>query len=111
MVSNMISKSEISPSLRSIVNQFDKDDQRPSESYSCEQSYSEQVNDTPDRNVDLDGDTFGNPGTWDFDNDDQSSVVDEGTYDHDTTFPNQQEVPDMVNFSVLNFTTGLLHAL
>ncbi|KAI3457351.1 hypothetical protein Pfo_014014 [Paulownia fortunei] len=97
MVLDMLNKSEISPSLMAIVNQFDKDDRRPSESYSSGQSSSGQVNESPDRNVDLDGDTFGNTGTWDFDHDDQASVVDEGTYDQDTNFPSQQEVPDLAD--------------
>ncbi|KAL0399828.1 UNVERIFIED_CONTAM: Condensin complex subunit [Sesamum radiatum] len=101
MVSNMLNKSEISPSLTAIVNQFDKDDRRPLETYSTGQS-SEQVNQSPDRNVDLDGETFGNAGTWDFDHDDQASVVDEGTYDQDTVFPSQQEATDMAD-EQLNF--------
>ncbi|KAL7086692.1 hypothetical protein ACP275_13G016400 [Erythranthe tilingii] len=94
MVANMLNESEISPSLRDIVNQFDNDDQRPSESYSSDQSYSGQVNESTEMNVELDGDSFGNTGTWDFDNDDQSSVVDDGTYDQDTSFQNQQENSD-----------------
>ncbi|PIN22160.1 Chromosome condensation complex Condensin, subunit H [Handroanthus impetiginosus] len=92
MVLGMLNKSEISPSLGAIVNQFDKDDQRPTESYS-----SEQVNESPDSNVDLDGDTFGNSGTWDFDHDDQVSVIDEAAYDQDTVFTSQQEVPDLAD--------------
>ncbi|KAL0443993.1 UNVERIFIED_CONTAM: Condensin complex subunit [Sesamum latifolium] len=101
MVSNMLNKSEISPSLTAIVNQFDKDDRRPLETYSSGQS-SEQVNKSPDRNIDLDGETFGNAGTWDFDHDDQASVVDEGTYDQDTVFPSQQEATDVAD-EQLNF--------
>ncbi|KAL2245723.1 UNVERIFIED_CONTAM: Condensin complex subunit 2 [Sesamum indicum] len=97
MVSNVLNKSEISPSLTAIVNQFDKDDRRPLETYSTGQS-SEQVNENPDRNVDLDGETFGNAGTWDFDHDDQASVVDEDTYDQDTVFPSQQEADEQLNF-------------
>ncbi|KAK4398051.1 Condensin complex subunit [Sesamum angolense] len=97
MVSNMLNKSEISPSLTAIVNKFDKDDRRPLETYSTGLS-SEQVNESPDRNVDLDGETFGNAGTWDFDHDDQASVVDEATYDQDTVFPSQQEADEQLNF-------------
>ncbi|KAK6157306.1 hypothetical protein DH2020_011554 [Rehmannia glutinosa] len=95
MVSNMLNKSEISPSLAAIINQFDGDDRRRFESNSFGQSSSGQVNESPDGNVDLDGDSFMNSGTWDFDNDDQASVIDEGTYDQDTSLPNHQEVPDL----------------
>ncbi|KAG8387046.1 hypothetical protein BUALT_Bualt03G0212300 [Buddleja alternifolia] len=97
MVSDVHNKSEISPSLRAIVNQFDKDDQRPSELYSCDRSSSEQVNESLDGNADLDSDTFDNCGTWGFDHDDKASVVDEGSYDQDTSFPIQQEVSDLAD--------------
>ncbi|KAL8478231.1 hypothetical protein ACS0TY_030215 [Phlomoides rotata] len=98
MVLDMRNKSEISPSLRAMINQFGTDDQRRSESYnSSDQSSSELVNEGLGMDADVDGDTFGNHGTWDFDHDDQASVVDEGTHDHDEFFSNQQEVPDMAD--------------
>ncbi|GFP79579.1 condensin complex subunit 2 [Phtheirospermum japonicum] len=95
MVSNMQNKTEISPSLRAIINQLDDDDRRRFESNCSGQSSSGQVNDSPERNVDFDGDTFGDSGTWDFDNDDQGGVADDGAYDQNMSFPNQQEVPDL----------------
>ncbi|XP_051152050.1 condensin complex subunit 2 isoform X2 [Andrographis paniculata] len=97
MVPDMLNSSEISPSLRDIVNHFDKDDQRPTDSYSLDQSSSWQDNESPDTNVTLDGDTIRNSGTFDFDCDDQTSVVDDGPYDDDTSFSIQQEAPHMAN--------------
>ncbi|KAL3652634.1 hypothetical protein CASFOL_002315 [Castilleja foliolosa] len=95
MVLNMQNKSEISPSFRAIINQLDDDDRRRFESNCSGQSSCGKVNDNPERNVDFDGNTFGDSGTWDFDNDDQASVVDDGSYDQDTGFPNHLEVPDL----------------
>lgn len=89
-----------------MINQFGSDDQRQSESYiSSEQSSSGLVNESLDMDADVDGDTFGNHGTWDFDHDDQASVVDEGTHEHDEFFSNQQDVPDMVDILLLKFPT------
>lgn len=104
MVLDMHNKSEISPSLRAMINQFGTDDQRRPESYnSCDQSSSEVVNEGLGMDADADGDTFGDHGAWDFDHDDQASVVDEGTHDHDEFFSNQQGVPDMVDILFLKF--------
>ncbi|KAH6788995.1 condensin complex subunit [Perilla frutescens var. frutescens] len=86
MVSDMLNSAEISPSLGAIVSQLDTDDRRQSESHSFGQ-----VNESPDR----DADTFGNYGAWDFDHDDQASVVDEATHNQDTMFSSQDEVPYM----------------
>lgn len=88
MVSNMLNSSEISPSLRAIVNQLDSDDRIQSESYSFGQ-----VHESPDGDDDVDADTFGNHGAWDFDHDDQASMVDEATHNQDTMFPGQDEDP------------------
>ncbi|CAK9146032.1 unnamed protein product [Ilex paraguariensis] len=74
MMLNMPKKDEISPSLREIVNQFDEDSQRPLDAFSSCQKSAEQ-----------------NCGTWAFDHDDQTSVVDEGNCDLDPTIPNNHE--------------------
>ncbi|KAK4484351.1 hypothetical protein RD792_006928 [Penstemon davidsonii] len=97
MVLGMLEKSEISPSLSAIVSQFDKDNRRPSEVYS-----SVKVDENSENNLDLDGDTLENCGTWDFDQDDQATIVDEGTYDEDQNLPNQQDVSDLAD-EQLNF--------
>ncbi|KAK4484375.1 hypothetical protein RD792_006954 [Penstemon davidsonii] len=97
MVLGMLEKSEISPSLSAIVSQFDKDNRRPSEVYS-----SVKVDENSENNLDLDGDALENCGTWDFDQDDQATIVDEGTYDEDQNLPNQQDVSDLAD-EQLNF--------
>ncbi|KAK4492816.1 hypothetical protein RD792_000141 [Penstemon davidsonii] len=91
MVLGILNKAEISPTLSAIVNQFEKDNRRPSEVYSG------QVNENSDNNFDVDGDTFGNYESWDFDNDDQVSMVDERNYDQDLNIPNQQEADEQLN--------------
>ncbi|KAH6835975.1 condensin complex subunit [Perilla frutescens var. hirtella] len=90
MVSDMLNSTEISPSLGAIVNQLDTDDRRQSESHSFGQ-----VNESLDKDDDVDADTFGNYEAWDFDHDDQASVVDEATHNQDTMFSSQDEVPYM----------------
>lgn len=94
-MSDMLNSSEISPSLRAIVNQLDSDDRRQSESYSFGQ-----VHENPDGDDDVDADTFGNHGAWDFDHDDQASMVDEATHNQDTMFPGQDEDPYLVDISL-----------
>lgn len=96
MVSRMLTSSEISPSLRAIVNQLDSDDQRQSESFS-----SGQVNGSPDMDDDVSADTFGDHGAWDFDHDDQECVVDDNTHNQDMMFPSQHEVPYLVDISLI----------
>ncbi|CAK9148830.1 unnamed protein product, partial [Ilex paraguariensis] len=91
MMLNMPKKDEISPSLREIVNQFDEDSQRPLDAFSSCQKSAEQVCEASDYNTGLDGDAFENCGTWAFDHDDQTSVVDEGNCDLDPTIPNNHE--------------------
>lgn len=87
----MLSASDISPSLGDIVNQFDNDNQRPSEVYSS------QATENLDDNHDLGGDFCS------FDND-QASFVDEGTYDHGPSFSSHQDVSGLVQLSLLSCT-------
>lgn len=94
-MSRMLNSSEISPSLRAIVNQLDSDDRRQSESFS-----SGQVNGSPERDDDVSADTFGDHGAWDFDPDDQECVVDDDTHNQDMAFPSQQDVPYMVDIFI-----------
>ncbi|KAG6404800.1 hypothetical protein SASPL_132376 [Salvia splendens] len=83
MVSDMLSSSEISPSLMAIVNQLDTDNRRQSESVSFGQ-----VNEPLDRDDDDDdgvsAETFGGYGAWDDDHDDEANVIDEATDNQDT---------------------------
>ncbi|GER53225.1 condensin complex subunit 2 [Striga asiatica] len=96
MVSNMLNKSEISPSLRAIVSQLaEDDDRRQFEVDYSGQIPSGQANESAETNVDLGGEAFENSGTWDFDHDDQASVVDDGNFVQHTSFPDQQGVLDL----------------
>lgn len=94
-MSRMLNSSEISPSLRAIVNQLDSDDRRQSESFS-----SGQVNESPERDDDVSADTFGDHGAWDFDQDDQECVVDDNSHSQDMMFPSQHEVPYVVDIFI-----------
>ncbi|KAF6173240.1 hypothetical protein GIB67_026935 [Kingdonia uniflora] len=91
MVTNMPVKNEISPTLRNIVNQFDEDNRRPTDTFSVGQNTAGQVDSNDDNNADFDGDAFDNAGTWNFDHDDQSSVVDENPSYADQSFPSHHE--------------------
>lgn len=86
MVSNMARKDEISPSLRDILNHLYEDNQRPPEPYSSRQESFSQANCSDENNG------YENCGTWNFDQDDQASMVDEVPYDGDATLPSQDEV-------------------
>ncbi|CAI9294780.1 unnamed protein product [Lactuca saligna] len=83
MASNFIKKLEISPSLKEIVNMFDEDNKRPVDTFSSSQNSIE-----PDHEA-FEGDFNGgetendNSGTWDFINDNQTSLNDDDTYDGD----------------------------
>uniref|UniRef100_A0A5B7B666 Condensin complex subunit 2 n=1 Tax=Davidia involucrata TaxID=16924 RepID=A0A5B7B666_DAVIN len=91
MVLNMHVKNEISPTLRDIVNQFDEDNRRPSDTFSSGQKSAAQVYEPHNDNAELDGDAFENCGTWAFDHDDQTSVVGEDSYGGDPILPSHHE--------------------
>nr|GMC78925.1 condensin complex subunit 2 [Ipomoea batatas] len=92
MVLNMSKKDEISPSLRHIIHQFDEDACRLSETYVSAQNSSEQDFDTIDHAPEADNDVYDNYGAWAMDNDDETSVADQATYEVDQSEPGQQEV-------------------
>lgn len=92
MVLNMPKKDEISPSLRHIIHQFDEDACRLSETYVSAQNSSEQDFDTIDHAPEVDNDVYDNYGAWAMDNDDETSVADQATYEVDQSEPGQQEV-------------------
>ena len=76
MVLNMRAKDEISPTLKNIVNQFDEDNRRPLENFSCSQR-STDLADTINNESEFDGVAFEIFETDSFDHDDQPSIVDE----------------------------------
>lgn len=92
MVLNMRLKNEISPTLRDIVNQFDENNRRPSDIYSSGQKSAEKVGAAYENEVDLDGDAVENCGTWNYDHDDQTSVLDDPTICADSTYASYHEV-------------------
>lgn len=91
MVLNMRLKNEISPTLRDIVNQFDENNRRPLDFFSSGQNPAEKVGAAYENEVDLDGDAVENCGTWDFDHDDQTSVLDDPIC-ADSTYASYHEV-------------------
>ncbi|XP_052178447.1 condensin complex subunit 2 isoform X2 [Diospyros lotus] len=92
MVLNMHKKIEISPTLRHIVDQFDQSSRRPPDTFYSGQQSAEQVyEDDNGSNIELDGDTFNNSGTWAFDHDDQTSVVGDDSYTADPILPSYHE--------------------
>lgn len=67
MVFNMPRMGEISPSLMDIVNHFDDDNKRPSDTFSSGTKPAEQIDEAYSNDTELNGDAFDNGGTWDFD--------------------------------------------
>lgn len=93
MVLSLPKKYEISSSLRDILNHLDEDSQRPPEPYSYGHESFSQVDGNNEDNFGLDNDGFENCGTWDVNQDDEASIVDEGVNDGDPILSSQNEVP------------------
>ncbi|KAH7844805.1 hypothetical protein Vadar_031850 [Vaccinium darrowii] len=93
MVLNMRTKDEITPTLRDIVDQFDENSRRPSDTFSSGQNSAEQVREgySNSNGAEFDGDEFDNCGTWGFDHDDQASVIGEDCYGGDPTLPSHYQ--------------------
>ncbi|KAF9610382.1 hypothetical protein IFM89_022137 [Coptis chinensis] len=93
MVINVRAKDEISPTLRSIINQFDEDNRRPLNTFCIDQRERGQDDAANQNHANSDGnaDAFDNFGDSGLDQDDQSSVVDESSNYGEPVFPNHQE--------------------
>ncbi|XP_038693218.1 condensin complex subunit 2-like isoform X2 [Tripterygium wilfordii] len=98
MVLNMHTKNEISPTLMNIVNQFDEDNRRPQDTFSCRQQSTEEVDADHDSVAEFGGDAFENCGTWDFDHDDQTSIVNEEPNGAVAGFPSYDEENESLAF-------------
>lgn len=98
MVFNMPRKDEISPSLGDIVNHLDEDNRRPPEPYSSRQQPFSQANCSDENNFGSENNGYENCQMWDFDQDDQASMVDEVPYDGDPMFPSQHEESEPIVF-------------
>lgn len=88
----MQAKDEISPTLRTIVNQYDEDNRRSSDTFSSIQKLVDQVEAVHNNEAESDGVAFDDCGTNDFYHADQSSVVDENLGGSDPTFTSYLEV-------------------
>lgn len=97
MVLNMRMKDEISPALRTIVNQFDENNRRPSDFQFSGQNAAEEFGAADDCEIGIDGEDYGNCTSWSDDHDDQT-VADVGSNDADSNFPTYPQVFSCVIF-------------
>ncbi|XP_022727928.1 condensin complex subunit 2-like [Durio zibethinus] len=98
MVLNMRAKDEISPTLKNIVYQFDEDNRRPQENFSCSQRSTDQV-DTIYNKSEFDGVAFESFEADGFDHDDQPSIVDEDFNEAEPTFTSYDEDTEQFSFN------------
>ncbi|XVE78431.1 hypothetical protein DITRI_Ditri13aG0144500 [Diplodiscus trichospermus] len=98
MVLNMRTKDEISPALKDIVNQFDEENKRPQESFSCSQRSTDEAA-TRNNESEFDGVAFESFETDGFDHDDQPSVVDEEFNGAEPTFTSYDEDTEQFSFN------------
>ncbi|KAF5188343.1 Condensin complex subunit [Thalictrum thalictroides] len=98
MLINIPLKDEISPTLRSIINMFDEDNRRASNTFFASQKEKEHDDAAHQDHADLDTDTFGdaleNGGDWGLDQDDHSSLVDESFNHPEQVFQGHHEEYD-----------------
>ncbi|KAL4339922.1 hypothetical protein GQ457_08G015460 [Hibiscus cannabinus] len=97
MVLNMQAKDEISPTLKNIINQFDEDNKRPLENFSCTQTSADQA-DTINNENEFNGVAFESFETDGFDHDDQPSIVDEEFNGVEPSFMSYHEDTDKFSF-------------
>ncbi|XP_050381547.1 condensin complex subunit 2 [Argentina anserina] len=98
MVLNMRMKDEISPTLRQLIDRFDEGNKRPIDTYTYAQKSAEQDDSTYNNDIDIDGGASHNDGTWDYDHDEQTSMVeDEHNYEN-TSFPSYHEENESIYF-------------
>ncbi|CAL0303967.1 unnamed protein product [Lupinus luteus] len=91
MVSDMCTKDEISPTIRTIVNQFDENNRRPADFQFHSQNSAEELDTSFDCQIEADREEFDNSTTWSDDHDNQTFVADLGTNDADPSFPSYRQ--------------------
>ncbi|XP_038974901.1 condensin complex subunit 2 isoform X1 [Phoenix dactylifera] len=91
MMDYMPLKNDISPTLKDIVNQFDEDNQRPSDTKSLEQMLEVQGHVLEDNNLELDDNLFDDCGTLSFDYDDHTSVIHDSSISPNPNSTSHQE--------------------
>ncbi|KAI5390172.1 condensin complex subunit 2 isoform X2 [Lathyrus oleraceus] len=87
MLLEMRVKKEISPTLRTIVNQFDENNRRPTDFQFHGQNSAEELDADFNFENGADGEGYENCTTWSDDHDDQPVVADLGSNDVDQSFP------------------------
>lgn len=97
MVLNMRVKDEISPTLRTIVNQFDENNRRPTDFQLHGQNSAEELGVDFNCENGADREEYENCTTWSDDHDDQTVVADLGFNDADPTFPSYPQVLSIFN--------------
>ncbi|GMH07163.1 hypothetical protein Nepgr_009003 [Nepenthes gracilis] len=115
MVLNMQRKNEISPTLKNIVDQIDDDnwipelnqyhnsnEKQPQASSACQGSSVEQAEAACHDDSEQNGGTYDNCGTWNFEHDDQTSIVDEDPTDVDRVLSENNEENEPYNFHCPN---------
>ncbi|KAE8685082.1 Condensin complex subunit 2, putative isoform 2 [Hibiscus syriacus] len=96
MVLNMQAKDEISPTLKNIVNQFNEDNRRPLENFSCSQRSADQA-DTINNENEFNSVAFESFESDGFDHDDQPSIVDEEFNGVEPSFMSSEDVSNEEN--------------
>lgn len=90
MVVNMRATNEISPTLKEIIFQFDKDNQRPSQTFNVGQQ-SDATADAYDANeVDFDSNLFGNNDAWTSDHEAETSSFNQSSSFGDPSFQSHE---------------------
>ncbi|OIW05910.1 hypothetical protein TanjilG_23696 [Lupinus angustifolius] len=91
MVSDMCMKDEISPTIRTIVNQFDENNRRPTNFQIDGQNSAEDLDAAFDCEIESDRVEYENYTAWTDDHDNQTFVADLGSNDADPSFPSYLE--------------------
>lgn len=92
-------KKEISPTLRTIVNQFDENNRRPTDFQFHGQNSAEELDADFNFENGADGEGYENCTTWSDDHDDQPVVADLGSNDVDQSFPSYPQVSHVLEQS------------
>lgn len=104
MVVNMRMKDEISPTLRTIVNQFDENNQRPTGFEFHHQNSVEELDVAFGCEIEADREEYENCTTWSDDHDNQTFIADLGPNDADPSF---RSYPQVICFKHTNILCWL----
>ncbi|XP_050208349.1 condensin complex subunit 2 isoform X2 [Mercurialis annua] len=102
MVLNMKTRDEICPTLGNIINHFDEDNRRSSDTFSSLQKSPHQVekdDETYSQEADVGGNAFDDGESWSFERDEQTSVVDDEPNGADPSSSNLYEETEPFSYS------------